>query len=77
MFYEVKFRVVRRLRKQAYFLRDSQIPGLVPACLIYLHDDQELAELSGYFLKENIHYVCVGPGSSRAVIFPRAGHTAA
>jgi hypothetical protein len=61
MFNGVEFRAVWRLSKQAYVLRDSQILGFVPACLIHLHDDQELAELSGYFLKENIHHVGVGP----------------
>jgi len=58
----VEFRAVWRLTKQTYVLWDSQILGFVPACLIHLQDDQELAELSGYFLKENVHHVRVGPG---------------
>ncbi|MGA8831448.1 MAG: HNH endonuclease signature motif containing protein, partial [Desulfomonilaceae bacterium] len=62
MFHWVEFRTVWRLRKQAYVFWDSQIFGLVPTCLIHLHDDQEFAELSGYFLKKNIHHICVGPG---------------
>jgi len=72
MFHGVEFRAVRRLRKQAYVLRDSQILGLVPACLIYLHDDQELAELSGYFLKKDIHHICVGPGQQQSRHFPQS-----
>jgi len=72
MFHGVEFRAMRRLRKQAYVLRDFQILGLVPACLIYLHDDQELGELSGYFLKENIHHVCVGPGEQQSRHFPQS-----
>lgn len=72
MFHGVEFRAVWRLRKQAYVLRDTQIPGLVPACLIYLHDDQELAELSGYFLKENIHHVCIGPGEQQSRHFSQS-----
>ena len=69
VFHGVEFRAVWRLRKQAYVLRDSQILGFVPACLIHLHDDQELAELSGYFLKENIHHVRVGPGEQESCHF--------
>ena len=32
------------------FLWDFQVLRLVPACLVYLHNDQELAEILGYFL---------------------------
>lgn len=65
VFHGVEFRAVWRLRKQAYVLWDSEPLGLVPACLIHLHDDQELAEFSGYFLEENVHHVRVGPGKQQ------------
>jgi hypothetical protein len=71
MFHWVEFRAVWRLRKQAYVLRDSQILGFMPACLIHLHDDQELAELLGYFLEENVHHVGVGPREQQSRHFPQ------
>jgi len=50
MFNRIKFGAVWRLRKKAYVLGDYQVLRLVPACLIYLHNDQELAEILGHFL---------------------------
>src|SRR5208282_4935737 len=72
MFHGVEFRAVWRLRKQAYVLWDPQILGLMPTCLIHLHDDQKLAELSGYFLKENIHHVRIGPGEQQSSHFSQS-----
>jgi len=50
MFNWIEFRTVWRLREQAYVLRDFQMSGFVPTCLIHLHNDQELTEIFGYFL---------------------------
>jgi hypothetical protein len=72
MFHWVEFRTMWRLREQAYVFWNSQILGSVPACLIHLHDDQEFAELLGYFLKKNIHHVCVGPGEQQSRHFPQS-----
>jgi hypothetical protein len=62
MFYRIEFGTVRWLRKQAYILRDFQILGIVPACLIDLHDDKELTKITGHFFKKNIHHLSIGPG---------------
>jgi hypothetical protein len=50
MFHRIEFGAVWRLREQAYVLWDFQVLRLVPACLIYLHNDQALDEILGYFL---------------------------
>jgi hypothetical protein len=60
MFHRIEFRTVSWLRKQSYILRDLKILGIVPACLIHLHDDKELTKIPGHFFKEDIHHFSIG-----------------
>jgi len=61
MLHGIEFRAVWRLSQEAYVLGNFQILGLVPACLVHLHNDQKLTEIFGYFLEEDIHHICVSP----------------
>ncbi len=56
MLNRIEFWTVGRLRDEADILRNDQVLGTVPACLIDLHDDEVLRESLADLFQEEIHH---------------------
>lgn len=76
MLHRIQFRTVSRLRDQANILRNDEIFGAMPTCLINLHHDEVLGEDLADLLQEEAHHLGGSFWQINETIWPRVGATA-